>query len=106
MKIELRNGYKEFRTIIKERYIAHIYASKIFTTIPSKTCDFSNKFFFACKYRKIWHFTQYRVNSLKINKLAYHLTKSAVLGSKNDLVTMQRGCVKIGAASFVIYCTT
>ena len=90
MIIEFREGFKEFRTIIKGQYIAQIYSSKIFTIIPSKTWDFSNKFFFACKYRKIWHFTQYRVNSLKINKLAYHLTKSAVLGSKNDLVTMQK----------------
>lgn len=59
MIIELREGFKEFRTIIKERYIAHIYASKIFTTIPSKTWDYSNKFFFACKYRKILNFTPY-----------------------------------------------
>lgn len=59
MIIELRNGFKEFRTTIKGQYIAQIYSSKIFTTIASKTCDFSNEFFFACKYRKILNFTPY-----------------------------------------------
>lgn len=31
MKIELRNGYKEFRTIIKEQYIsAYIFVKNIY----------------------------------------------------------------------------
>ena len=57
---------------------------------PLKTHCIFFKIFFACKYRKIRHFTIFRLNSLVIKDLSRFSLKTTVFRDQIDLVILQR----------------